>query len=332
MGGDHAPHSTVQGAVAAAEAGFQIVLVGDEAVLHEEISSIGGLPPNVRVQHAPDFVEMEDAPGRSLRRKTDSSLRVAFELVRSGQADAVVTMGNTGAALAVGMFAVGRMEGILRPAIAGLIPHENHPVVLLDVGATVDCKPEHLHQFASMGAALSRTAFGVAEPGVAILSNGAELEKGTELTRSAAARIADDPALNFQGYVEPAELIGGTVPVVVTDGWTGNLIIKTAEATVSYLTTALGDAARSNVLAKAGALLLKPSLDKNLSHLDGSVASGGLLLGIEACALIGHGSSDSQTVANTLCFAARLAERGLLDAIREGLVPAREGARVKTDG
>jgi len=319
MGGDDAPHATVQGAFEAAAAGFHILLVGDEAVLHEEISALGGLPPNVHVHHAIDYVEMEDAPGRSLRRKTDSSLRVAFELACGGQADAVVTMGNTGAALAMGMFVAGRMKGILRPAIAGLIPHDERPVVLLDVGATVDCKPEHLHQFAILGTALSRTAFGVAEPKVAILSNGTEPQKGTELTREAALRIADDPNLHFAGYIEPGGLISGSVPVVVTDGWTGNLFIKTAEAAISHITTALDDAARTNMLAKTGALLLKPSLDRNLSHLDGSVAAGGLLLGIEACALIGHGSSDPRAVANTLCFAARLAESGLLDALRDGL-------------
>ena len=319
MGGDDAPRSPVQGAVEAAEAGFHILLVGDEAVLREEISAIGGLPPNVHVQHAPDFVEMEDAPGRSLRRKTDSSLRVAFELASGGQADAVVTMGNTGAALAMGIFVAGRMEGILRPAIAGLIPHEEHPVVLLDVGATVDCKPEHLHQFATMGAALSRTAFGLSDPQVAILSNGTELEKGTELTRETALRLTADPTLSFSGYIEPGGLIAGEAAVVVTDGWTGNLFIKTAEAAVAHVTTALGDAARANVLAKAGALLLKPALNRNLSHLDGSVAAGGLLLGIEACALIGHGSSGPTAIANTLCFAARLAEYGLLDELRTGL-------------
>jgi glycerol-3-phosphate acyltransferase PlsX len=319
MGGDDAPRSTVQGAVCAAETGFQILLVGDEAVLHEEISLLGGLPPNVHVHHAPDFVEMEDAPGRSLRHKTDSSLRVAFELACGGQADAIVTMGNTGAALAMGMFVAGRMDGILRPAIAGLIPHAERPVVLLDVGATVDCKPEHLHQFAIMGAALSHTVFGIDQPGVAILSNGTELEKGTELTREAASRLADDPNINFAGYIEPDGLLSGQAEVVVTDGWTGNLFIKTAEAAISHITTALGDAARTSVLAKTGALLLKPSLEKNLSHLDGSVAAGGLLLGIEACALIGHGSADPQAVANTLCFAARLAESGLQDALKRGL-------------
>jgi glycerol-3-phosphate acyltransferase PlsX len=168
---------------------------------------------------------------------------------------------------------------------------------------------------------LSRTAFGVAEPEVAILSNGTELEKGTELTREAASQIAADPNLRFAGYIEPEGLIAGVVPVVVTDGWTGNLFIKTAEAAIAHVTTALGDAARANVLAKTGALLLKPSLSKNLSHLDGSVAAGGLLLGIEACALIGHGSSDARAVANTLGFAARLAESGLLDSLREGLRP-----------
>ena len=319
MGGDLAPRSTVQGAVQAAEAGVQILLVGDEAVLREEVSLLGGLPSNVIIQHAPDYVEMDDAPARSLRQKADSSLRVAFELSASGQADAVVTMGNTGAALAAGMFVARRMTSIQRPAVAALLPHPERPVVLLDVGATVDPKPEHIHQFAQMGSALARVVFGISEPEVRLLANGTEPSKGTELTREVAGRLQNDPSVLYGGYIEPDGLLAGEAPVVVTDGWTGNLLIKTAEAAVGQVTSALGDAARSNVFAKTGALLLKPSLRKELSHLDGSSAAGGLLLGIEACALVGHGAADAASVADALRFSTRLVESGLMDALRDAI-------------
>jgi phosphate acyltransferase len=318
MGGDHAPGQTVAGALRAAEHGFQILLVGDEAVLREELPH--GLPPNVHVHHASQVVEMDDAPRSALRgKKKDSSLRLSFELVRSGQADAVVTMGNSGAALAMGMFVSGRLEGVLRPAIAALVPHRELPVVLLDVGANVECRPEHLHQFGVMGAALSRAAFGLWRPTVAVLSNGEEDDKGTELTRATGALLRDDPSLAFVGNVEPGDLLTGSVQVVVTDGWTGNIALKTAEGVLSHTVGLVREAARSSLLGRAGAAMFRPALRRALAHLDYTEYGGGLLLGIDACAVIGHGRSDATAVANALRFADRLARERLLDRIREGL-------------
>ena len=319
MGGDHAPSQTVEGAIAAAEDGFHILLVGDEAVLREEVRSHGGLPPNVHVHHASEVVEMEDAPRSALRRKKDSSLRLAFELVRNGQADSVVTMGNSGAALAMGMFVCRRLEGVLRPAIAALIPQLEAPVVLLDVGATVDCRPEHLHQFGLMGAALATAAFGAERPRVAVLSNGGEDEKGTDLTRAAAALLAAQERVDFAGYVEPMELLEGSAQVVVTDGWTGNIALKTAEGVLAHALGLVRQAASSGIVAKTGAALLKPALTRALAPLEAGRHGGGLLLGIDACAVIGHGNADARAVAGALRFADRLASERLLDRIRASL-------------
>ncbi|MCP4870814.1 MAG: phosphate acyltransferase PlsX [Proteobacteria bacterium] len=319
MGGDHAPEATVAGAFAAAVDGFHILLVGDEAVLDDPIKVRGGLPPNLHVHHASEVVEMDDAPRSALRRKKDSSLRVAFELLRNDQADAVVTMGNSGAALAMGMFVTGRLDGVLRPAIAALVPQPETPVVLLDAGANLDCRAEHLHQFAIMGAALSEIAFGIPAPRVGLLSNGEEDGKGTDLVRSAAELIGADPGVDFAGHIEPAELLAGAVDVVVTDGWTGNIALKTAEGILSHAVDRMRSGIESSVRGKVGAALLKPVVKAQLGHLDPRTAGGGLLLGIDACALIGHGSSDAEAVAAALRFADRLAHAQLPDRIRERL-------------
>lgn len=328
MGGDHAPASTVEGAFAAADDGFHILLVGDEAVLREEIKERGGLPAHVHVHHASEVVEMEDAPRRALRSKKDSSLRVAFELVRSEQADAVVTMGNSGAALAMGMFVCQRLPGVLRPAIAALVPGPAGPTVLLDAGANLDCKPEHLLQFARMGAALSAAAHGVQRPRVGVLSNGEEEGKGTELTRSAALLISSLERLDPVGPIEPKDLFSGAADVVVTDGWTGNIALKTAEAVAGHLKDILRQAAQSTLAARAGTLLLGPALRRALAPLDHRQVGGALLLGIDGIAVIGHGSADARAVASALRLTERLVREGLLHRIRESLPSPSDAAGV----
>jgi glycerol-3-phosphate acyltransferase PlsX len=328
LGGDFAPNSTVAGALQAADDGFPILLVGDEGVLADEIAARGGLPPNVTVHHADEWVEMEDAPREALRGKKDSSLRVCFDLLRNGQADALVTMGNSGAALAMGMFVAGRLPGVLRPALAALVPGPQRSSVLLDVGANTECRAEHLVQFGAMGAALAGVAFGVDEPRVAVLSNGEEDGKGTELTRTAAAGLADLPGTAFVGNVEPRQFLDGAAHVVVTDGWTGNILLKTAEAVAGHVVEQVRQAAASDLRAKAGAALLRPSLRQHLAHLDHRELGGGLLLGVDALVVVGHGRSDGGAVAAAIRFAERLARQGLMERLRDtvDVVPAEQRA------
>ena len=328
MGGDHAPESTVAGALAAADHGFEIVLVGDEGIIAEQIADarVGGLPPTCTIRHATEIVEMEDSPGAVLRRKRDSSLRVAFELVSRGQADAVVTMGNSGAALAAGMFVAGRLPGVLRPAITAVVPSQAAPVVVLDVGANVDCKPEYLVQFALMGRALAQVGLRRENPSIALLANGTEDEKGTELTRAAALLLAAVPDLDFRGLAEPADVFRGDLDVIVTDGFTGNVFLKTAEATSNQMVTLVREAAQSGWLAKAGGLLLRPALRGTLSRLDAAEVGGALLLGINAIAVIGHGGADARAVGNALRTAARLSSDGLLDGVAAALASGGESA------
>ena len=317
MGGDNAPGSNVEGAIAAAKQGFQILLVGDEAVLREEIAERGGLPPNVHLAHASEVVEMDDKAISAARSKRDSSLRVAFELVSKDQADAVVTMGNSGAAMASALFVCGRSEGVLRPAIASIFPGREGPVILLDAGANIDCKPEYLFQFGTMGAAFVRAAFGIARPKLAVLSNGTEAEKGTELTRASAQLLEHAEEVNFLGYIEPASVLDGEVQVVVTDGWTGNIMLKTAEGMAMHIKSLVRAAAERTVLSKAGALLMRPSLRAALADLDYSEYGGGLLLGIDAVTVIGHGAAGPQEVATALRFANQVSSSSLLDQIRQ---------------
>jgi glycerol-3-phosphate acyltransferase PlsX len=319
MGGDDAPRITVEGALAAAAEGLDILLVGDEAVLDEELKTRGGLVPNLRVRHAAQVVEMDDAPGASFRRKKDSSLRVAFELVRNKQADAVVTMGNSGAALAAGMFVCRRLDGVIRPAITALVPGDERTVVLLDVGANTECRPDHLFQFGLMGAALASAAFGTARPAVAVLSNGAEADKGTDLTRAAARMLGERSDIDFRGYIEPGELLRSSVDVVVTDGWTGNMVLKTAEGVLGHTKGLLREAAQDGPAARFGAVLMRRALGRTLGRLKQGEAGGGLLLGIDACAVIGHGGADAEAVTAALRFASRLAEAKLPERIRETL-------------
>ncbi len=325
MGGDDAPDPNVAGAAAAANEGLHVLLVGDEAILHDSIRKLGGLPPTVHVHHASEVVEMDDAPRSALRRKKDSSLRVAFELARNGQADAVVTMGNSGAALAMGMFVTGRLHGVQRPAIAALVPRPDRPVVLLDVGANVECRPEHLMQFGVMGAALSTVAWDVERPRVAVLANGEEDGKGTELTRAASALLGRAPGVEFAGYVEPRELLAGAADVVVTDGWTGNVALKTAEGVLEHATSLAKEAIAGSLRAKAGAALLAPVLKRALGHLDYRESGGGLLLGIDTCAVIGHGRADARAVTAAVQFADALASAGLLERMEAGLTEALGG-------
>lgn len=317
MGGDHAPEATVAGALRAASEDLQILLVGDEAVLREQLG--GGTGPHLRLVHAAQQVEMDESPRSTLRRKRDSSLRVCFQLAVGGEADAVVTMGHSGAALAMGMFVGSRLDGVPRPAIAAVVPGDRGPVVLLDAGANVECKPEHLGSFAVLGATFSRVAFRRARPSVALLSNGEEANKGTPLTRAAAALITADPRLDFVGYVEPADLLRSRADVVVTDGWTGNLVLKTAEATFSWVQDLMRRAAATSTLSRVGGALLKPALQATLPRVDGVEAGGGLLLGVDTCAVIGHGSADAEAVASALRFANRLSRDGLVERLGEVL-------------
>jgi glycerol-3-phosphate acyltransferase PlsX len=318
MGGDQAPHVPVEGAFLAAEDDFPIALVGDEGLVGEEIARREGLLPNLTVHHAREYVEMEDAPSQALRRKRDSSLRVCFELAKSDQIDAVVTMGHSGAALAMAMFVGRRLDGVLRPAIVATIPGRQRPVALLDVGGTIEARPEHLVQWAKLGTAYAVVALGVARPTVGLLANGTEDDKGTDISREAAAALRT-LGPSFVGNVEPDGVLDGACDVVVCDGFAGNVLLKTAEATAKRLVTLVREAAAATPWSKAGAALMKPALRRAFSPLDPSEQGGALLLGVDPVTVIGHGSADPRAVRSALRLARTLVDGGLQDRLRAAL-------------
>lgn len=319
MGGDRAPEAAVRGALLAVEElGVDLVLIGDEAVIAPELEEAGEVPPGLHVHHASQVVEMDDHPAQALRRKKDSSMRVAFDLVASGEADAVVTAGHSGAALAMGMFVLKRQPGVERPAIIAVFPSTHGPLTLLDAGANVDCKPELLRQFALMGAAFAEVALQLRRPRIGLLSNGEEDEKGTETVRRAHELIGALP-LNYRGFVEGREMFEGGVDVVVTDGFVGNIVVKVAEGIAEQVTGHLRRAAKESMVSMAGAVLMRGAFARMRRTLDAAEIGGALLMGVRGSVVIAHGRSDDRAIASAVRLAARTVEGDLDTALQDRL-------------
>jgi glycerol-3-phosphate acyltransferase PlsX len=324
MGGDHAPAAIVQGAVNAARKGVPVVLVGPEATVRAELERLGaGADLPIAVKHASEVVEMHDHPGQAMRRKKDNSIRVCFELVGSSQASAMVSAGNSGAVMAGAIFVLGRLPGVERPAIISALPALRGAPILLDMGAVVDCKPIHLVQFALMGEVYARRVIGVARPRVAILANGEEDSKGTELTRTAAAALRRGN-LDFVGYCEGRDLLTGDFDVIVTDGFTGNVALKTMEGTARVVGDYLKGALGSTWIAKLGGLLARPALRRMKRRIDWREVGGAPLVGVAGMGFITHGSSDALAMENAILRARSAAGTHFTDEIERAVAPAAE--------
>lgn len=316
MGSDLRPVAEILGAAdAVRRAGIDVVLVGDRGLLEREMDRLGarGL---MRVGHAPDCVDMGESPVEALRRKPRSSLRVALEMVRSGEVVGMVSAGNTGALLVSAAAILGRIEGVDRPALAVELPTLARPALLCDAGANSVCRPAHLLGFARLASCASAVASGRDEPRVGLLSNGAEERKGNDLTR-AARMLLERSGLNFVGYVEPQDLPEGHVDVVVSDGFAGNILLKTMEATAQVAFGMMRRAFRASVPAGIGYLLARRSLRRRLTvPLDYGERGGAPLLGVNGLVLSLHGRSEACAIRTALCQAAELAASGLVDALR----------------
>jgi phosphate acyltransferase len=320
MGGDHGPAVVVEGAVAAArELGAAVVLVGDTGAIDAEIGRLDARGhPAIEIRHASQVVGMEETPSHALRRKRDSSLRVAAELVRDGKAAAFVSAGNTGAALAISMFVIGVLRGIDRPAIAAVLPNLKRFTVLLDVGANVAPKPWHLFQFAVMGHVYSRDILGIENPRVGLLSVGEEEGKGNELTKEAYEQLKES-SLNFVGNVEGREIYNGLCDVVVTDGFTGNVALKISESLAEMLGAMIKEELTRDVRSKLGAALAQPAFERFKKRVDYTEMGGAPLLGIDGAAIICHGSSPSKAIKNAVRVAGEWAKAGLNEHIKTAL-------------
>ena len=322
MGGDHAPEAIVRGAVDAARRGEAVVLVGAEAVVRAELARHPGtdaLP--ITVRNATEVVDFHDHPGQAMRRKRDNSIRVCFDLVEAGEACGMVSAGNSGAVMAGAIFVLGRPKGVERPAIVSVLPGLSGAPLLLDMGANVDCKPIHLVQFALMGEVYARRVLGVARPTVAILSNGEEESKGTELTRAAAAALRRT-ALDFRGYCEGRDLLTGDLDVIVTDGFTGNVALKTMEGTARVVGELLKRQLRSSVLSALGGLLARRSLEGMKRRMDWREVGGAPLLGVNGVGFISHGRSDALAIANAVRRVRQAATTHFVDEIAAAVAPA----------
>jgi glycerol-3-phosphate acyltransferase PlsX len=316
MGSDRAPAPEVAGAVRAARAqpSLRITLVGDSARLDALLGS--ELRDQISIVHASEVVTMHDHPGQAFRQKPDSSMRVAVDRVAKGEGDAVVSAGNSGAMLATALFVLGRLPGVERPAIVTVLPTPSGPLVLCDAGANVEPKPAHLAQFAMLGAAYDRVVHDRARPRLGLLSNGSEPGKGTQLTRDAHTLLAAATgAFQYVGYVEGSDLFRGVVDVIATDGFTGNVVLKTCEGIAEGLFGLVRQELDKTPRAKVGAALVAPALRGLAKRIDYTEIGGALLAGVTKPAVIAHGRSDATAIASAIRAAAQFAERSLPDQL-----------------
>jgi glycerol-3-phosphate acyltransferase PlsX len=319
MGSDNHPEPDVAGGVMAArEFGETIVLVGDEARLVAELAKhdVAGLP--IEVVHAPEAVAMTDKPSEVIKGKPGSSMHVGMGLVRDGAADAFVSMGNTGAVLGIAMLrrvGLGRLPGVIRPGMGVVFPIKERPF-LIDNGANADCKPEFLLQFAIMGSEYMARVHGIENPRVGLISNGEEDGKGNGLIQAAGPLLAAN-GLNFVGNIEPKEFLNGGADVAVTDGFTGNMIMKTAEAIAKYMSDAIREEMMSGPRTIVGGLLARPAFAAVRRQLDPEEVGGAPLLGVNGVVIIGHGRSGALAIKHAVGQARLVVQSGVVPAIAE---------------
>jgi glycerol-3-phosphate acyltransferase PlsX len=340
MGGDHAPGVVIDGAVQAVkELGIELILVGHKDEVERELARHDTARLALSVVHAEEVIEMDEHVD-AVKRKKDSSIRVGMRLVREGQADAFVSAGNSGAVMASAIFDVRRIRGIRRPALATIYPAAPTPALLIDNGANTDPSPENLIQFAQMGAAYVERLWGIDNPRVAIVSNGEEADKGNNLVRDTFP-LLQASGLNFVGNAEGKDVTKGIADVVVTDGFTGNVMVKLTEGLVSFLARFLKRELASGALNKValvlmvpglivtlpGLLLLLPAFLRIAKRLDYREYGGAPLLGVDGVVIIAHGRSDAKAIKNAVRVARDSVAAGLLDVIKQGLAEKKGNER-----
>jgi phosphate acyltransferase len=320
MGGDHSPKSEVEGALQAVQSlGVKVILVGREELLRGELAQHDWRDLPIEIVHASERVTMDDSAARAFRTKRDSSLRVASRLVRDGVAQGFVSAGNTGAAMATAKMVQGVVQGVERPALAGVFPtFEGPPVVVIDVGANVDCSPRMVAQFAVMGEIYSRTILHVARPRVGLLSIGEEDHKGNELTRSASPLLKTLP-LNFIGNVEGSDIYSGKADVIVCDGFIGNVALKVSEGLVEMLKLLLQESLEATLTRKLGYVLSRAAFTEFKKRVDYSEYGGAPLLGVRGVCIICHGRSNGKAMRNAIRVAAEFSTGNVNRRIEEEL-------------
>ncbi len=315
MGGDSAPREIVEGAILAAQQGVRVALVGDENQIRPLLEGRG---VDVSVRHATEVITMDDEPRRAIRDKKDASVAVAARMVASGEANAMVSAGSTGAALASAAFLIGRIPGVARPGIASIFPTGH---IVMDVGANIECKPEHLLQFAVMGSALATVYKGIENPRVGLLNIGEEDAKGRDLEKGAFDLLTNSTAVNFAGNVEGRDLATDVADVIVTDGFTGNVLLKTGEGTGRVIQKMILETLAKPEYVDAVQNLM-PAFMEIRNMLSSETVGGAHLVGTQGVVVIAHGSSSRVAIDNAIEIAAEGASNGLVDKVSAGIAAA----------
>ena len=319
MGGDFAPQTTVEGAVLAAqEYNIPSILVGNESLLLDELSQYDYANLPIEIKHASEIITMDESPLNLIRKKKDSSIRIAFDLVKTGEAKAVVTAGNSGAALTASLFVLDSIKGIDRPAIATIMPTLKGSVIVIDSGANNICKPFNLVQFALMGSVYGQSLMGLQKPRVGVLSNGEEDSKGTKLTREANVLLKDS-SLNYIGYVEGKEVFKGDVDIVVCDGFVGNVMLKVSEGIAETIIAALKTEIQKSLSSQLGFILAKKSFVDFKKWFDYSNYGGSPLLGVNGGVIISHGRSSAKAIKNAIRAAHELFQQKVVENLEHNL-------------
>lgn len=310
MGGDFAPMETVKGAVEALNENksLEVILVGRKEEIEKELSKYKYDEKRIEIVDAREKIEMTDDPMVAVKTKKDSSMVRTLELVKDGKADGSVSAGNTGALISASQLKLRRIKGVLRPAITTIFPGKKRDIVLMDVGANADCRPEFINQFATMGALYYEERFGIKNPKVGLLNIGTEEGKGNEITREAHELLLKNKNINFYGNIESREMMDGEVDVLVTDGFTGNMILKTSEGIAKYVFYMLKKEINNSIIGKIGAILMKPIFKSLKTKMDSSEYGGALFLGVNGISVKAHGNSSAKGIKNALKVANKFAE------------------------
>ncbi|TAL26741.1 MAG: phosphate acyltransferase PlsX [Nitrospirae bacterium] len=333
MGGDHAPAATVEGALETVREDdkIEVILFGDESQIKKELKGKKYPSHCIHVRHTSQIIGMHESPVSALRKKKDSSIRRAVDAVKLKEADAVVSAGNSGVAMATALFVLGMSRGVDRPAIAAIMPTLKGLFVLIDAGANVDCKAENLLQFALMGSAYCRTILHRQEPRVALLSIGEEDTKGNGLTRES-FKLIKEAKINFIGNIEGKDVFSGDADVVVCDGFIGNVLLKTSEGLAEVIIKMLKREIEGQPTGRIGYLLMKPALRNFKKKTDYAEYGGAPLLGINGTCIIGHGRSSPQAIRNALRVAVELAKKKVHKIISEEIIGFHEREKISVEG
>lgn len=321
MGGDHAPFETVKGAILALNEipKLKMILVGHKEKIEQELIKYKYDKDRVEIIHTDEVIEMNEkkSPAMAVREKKNASMNIALQLVKEKKAYASVSAGNTGALMSASLLKLGRIKGVLRPAITTVFPSKKGKMILLDVGANADCKSEYLKQFAMMGSFYAKMILKKDNPKIGILNIGTEEGKGNSLTNEAYQLLNETKDINFIGNTEPGDIFKGDVDVIVTDGFTGNIVLKTSEGIAKLIFDIIKESLKDKFISKIGALLMKPIFINLKERMDYSEYGGALFLGLDGISIKSHGSSDAKAIKNGIKIAYFFAENNFVGNLKE---------------